>query len=415
MRDAFGRREFLKTTTGALTLLLSRQGLGSAQTPASSPPPGPPLRLGVVGLGSWGREIVETLGRSEAAQITSLCDVYEPLLKRASSAAPKAATMTDWRRLLDAPDVDAIVVATPTPGHREIVAAALQARKHVYCEAPIAASIEDAKAIALAAEAARGVVFQAGLQGRTNPLYLHVLKFVKTGVLGDIAGVHAQWNRKDSWRRAASSPERERALNWRLDKGSPGLMGEIGIHHIDLMSLYLGTPATEVSGAGTVATWRDGREVPDTASCVIQFGKARADISATLASSFGGSFTVFQGSNSSLLLKESRGWLIKEADAPLLGWEVYARKESVHDETGIAMVADATKLLHAGKEPGRDGPLEPEKPALLVALESFITSVRTGARPACGPSEACAATVAALTANTAVLTNARIELESNHA
>src|SRR5204862_6250642 len=132
---------------------------------------------------------------------------------------------------------------------------------------------------------------------------------------------------------------------------------------------------------GAVTAWHDGRETPDTVSCLVDFGKVRADVRTTLASSFGGAYTIFQGSNSSLLLKENRGWLIKEADSALLGWEVYARKESVHDENGIAMVADATKLLQAGKEPGKDGSAEPEKPALVMALEAFVTSVRAHTPP----------------------------------
>jgi len=405
------RRDFLKRAAGTLALLLSPAGLTAAQTQTSSAVVGPPVRFGVIGLGAWGREILGALGRAEMAQVTGICDVYEPFLTRAGSGAPHAEAVADWRRFLDSASIDALVVATPTPAHRDIVLAALAAGKHVYCEAPIAASIEDARAIAAAARSAANFVFQGGLQGRTNPLYRHVLQFVKTGVLGDMALINAQWSRKDSWRRAAPAPERERALNWRLEKGSPGLMGEIAIHQLDLMSQYLGARPSAVSGTGRLAAWRDGREVPDTASCLVEFTQARASVRATLASSFGGAYTIFQGSNSSLLLKENRGWLIKEADSPLLGWEVYARKESVHDETGIAMVADATKLLQAGKEPGKDGPLEPEKPPLVVALESFVTSIRTGAPPACGPAEACAATVAALTANSAVLANSRISIQ----
>ena len=145
-------------------------------------------------------------------------------------------------------------------------------------------------------------------------------------------------------------------------------------------------------------------------SCLLDCGKVERTVRATLASSFGGAYTIFNGSNSSLLLKENRGWLIKEADSPLLGWEVYARKESVHDETGIAMVADATKLLQAGKEPGKDGPLEPEKPPLVVALESFIQSIRGGTPSVCGARDGYAATVAALTANDAVVGSKRIEI-----
>jgi predicted dehydrogenase len=410
MDTPFDRRAFLKTAAGTLALLVSRQGLASAQAPAGAPVTGPAVRFGVVGLGTWGREILDALGRTDAAQVTAICDLYEPFLKRAAAAAPKAEAATDWRRLVESPTIDAIVIATPTADHRAIALAALQAGKHVYCEAPIAASIEDARAIAAAAVSAKGLMFQAGLQGRSNPLYKHVLQFVKSGVLGDVALVNAQWGRKDSWRRAAPTPERERAVNWRLDKASPGLMGEVGIHQLDLVSQYLGPRPSAIVGSGTLAAWRDGRDTPDTVSCLVDFGKTRGTVRATLASSFGGAYTIFQGNNSSLLLKETRGWLIKEADSPLLGWEVYARKESVHDETGIAMVADATKLLAAGKEPGKDGPLEPEKPALVHAFESFITSIRTGGPSACGPADACAATIAALQANAAVQANSRIEL-----
>lgn len=413
MDGPFDRRAFLKTTAGTLALLLSRQGLAAAQAPVSPAPPGPPVRFGVVGLGPWGREILAALGRIEAAQVAAICDIYEPFLTRAAASAPHAETVTEWRRLLDTPSIDAIVIATPTAAHRDIALAALQARKHVYCEAPLAGTIEDARAIAGAAAATAGVVFQAGLQGRSNAVYRHVLQFVKSGVLGDIAMVNAQWSRKDSWRRAASSPDRERTINWRLDAGSPGLMGEIAIHQLDLMSEFLGGYPKSIVGAGAIAAWRDGRQTPDTAACLIDFGTCRASVRATLASSFGGAYTIFQGSNSSLLLKESRGWLIKEADSPLLGWEVYARKESVHDETGIAMVADATKLLQAGKEPGKDAPIEPEKPALALAFEQFITSIRTGSPAACGARDGLAATVVALQANAAVVKNARIDIATD--
>lgn len=414
MSAPYDRRDFLKTTAGTLALLLSRRGLSAAQTPAAEPVPGPPVHFGVVGLGAWGREIVAALGRIPSAQIACICDTYEPFLKRTASSAKQADSVADWRRVLDSPKVDAIVIATPTAQHREIAVAALQMRKHVYCEAPLAASIDDARAIAAAARGATDLVFQAGLQGRSNALYTHVLEFVQSGVLGDVAVVNAQWSRKDSWRRAAPTPEREREANWRLRKDSPGVMGEIGIHQLDLISHYLDARPVSVVASGSISAWRDGRETPDTVSSLIEWPRVRANVRLTLASSFGGAYTVFQGSDSSLLLKETRGWLIKEADSPLLGWEVYARKESVHDETGIAMVAGATKLLEAGKEPGTEGPLEPETPALVLAFESFIRSIRQGAPSACGGAEGYAATVAALKVQEAARAGTRIEIGAAH-
>jgi predicted dehydrogenase len=414
MTPPFDRRDFLKSAAGTLALLLSRQGLTSAQaSPGQDIPAGPPVTVGVIGLGAWGREILAALGRIPSARVEVICDIYEPFLKRAAANAPGAERASDWRRVVESPRVSAVVVATPTPDHREIAIGALEARKHLYCEAPLAASIEDARAIASKAASAPGLLFQTGLQGRANPLYRHVLQFVKSGVLGDVALVNAQWSRKDSWRRAAPTPERERAVNWRLAKGSPGLMGEVAIHQMDLISEYLGARPSAIVGSGATVAWRDGRETPDTVSSLIDLPNARANLRVSLASSFGGAYTIFQGSNSSLLLKENRGWLIKEADSPLLGWEVYARKESVHDETGIAMVADATKLLQAGKEPGKDAPVEPEKPALVVAFESFIQSIRNGSPSVCGPAEGYAATVAALKANDAVHGTKRIEIPAD--
>ena len=266
--------------------------------------------------------------------------------------------------------------------------------------------------ILAAATAAPTKVFQSGLQGRANALYQHVSQFVRSGVLGDVAFVNAQWNRRVSWRRAGPSPEREQALNWRLQPGSPGLIGEIGIHQIDLMLQYLSVAPTAVTGAGSVTAWRDGREVPDTVVCLFEFPPhTRATLRATLASSFGGAYVAFQGSNSSLLMKESRSWMVKEADSPLLGWEVYARKETVHDETGIAMVADATKLLQAGKEPGKDGSSEPARTPLMLALEQFASSVRASSPPSGGVQEGYKATAIALKANEAVLRGARVEIQ----
>ena len=118
---------------------------------------------------------------------------------------------------------------------------------------------------------------------------------------------------------------------------------------------------------------------------------------ATLASSVGGAFTLFRGCNSSLMLREKRGWLLKEADSPLLGWEVYAHKESVLEESGIALIADATKILAAGEEPGQSAP-EPASRALLAASRTSSPTIRGGPPPACGPREAYQATAIALAA-----------------
>ena len=128
--------------------------------------------------------------------------------------------------------------------------AALKAGKHVYCEAPLANTIEDAREIALAAKAAPQVIFQSGLQLRSEPQRHFLLPFVRSGTLGKPVMARAQWHKKQSWRMAAPTPEREKAMNWRLDKSlSLGLIGEIGCHAIDQAGWFFNARPLAVTGS----------------------------------------------------------------------------------------------------------------------------------------------------------------------
>jgi predicted dehydrogenase len=408
--DNIGRRDFLKTAAAGVLVLFTEEELATAGPIQESKPAGPPVRMGVIGLGQWGREILATLSRMDSGIVTAVCDTYEPYLNKAREVAPRAAINSDYRRLLESPEIEAVVIATPSHLHREIAIQAIQAGKHVYCEAPLATTVEDARAIALAGSRESNLIFQAGLQGRSNGLYKHVSQFVRSGVLGSPVSIAAQWNKKQSWRRPAPTPVRENEMNWRLSsKTSAGLPGEVGIHQLDLINWYLKSLPIAVTGFSSIVGWNDGRDVPDTVTCILDYpGGVRASFTSTLANSFSDSYTLFQGTNSSLMMREKRGWLVKEADSPLLGWEVYARKEAINNETGICMVADATKLLEAGKEPGKEGPLEPVRDALYRALENFTRCIREGSRPACGATEGFRAAVVAIKANEAALSGTRI-------
>jgi predicted dehydrogenase len=414
MADETSRRDFLKTTAGSLLVVFTQEELAKAAIIQETTPVSPAVKLAVIGIGQWGKEILSSLSRLPSAQVVAICDSYEPATKKGQEIAPKSTVIADYRRVLESADVEAVVIATPSHQHRDIALASIQAGKHVYCEAPLAATVEDARAIALAAQQSAKLKFQTGLQGRSNALYNHILKFVKSGALGTPVQVTAQWNKKQSWRRMAPTPERETDLNWRLSsKSSSGLIGEIGVHHLDLAMWFLKSLPTSASGTGTIAHWKDGRELADTVQCIIEFpASVRMIYSSTLASSFSDSFTLFQGSNSSLMMREKQGWMIKEADSPLLGWEVYARKEQIHNETGIAMVADATKILEAGKEPGKEA-LSPTQDALTRALDEFARSIRGDSKVACGALEGYQAAVVAIKANEAIVAGSRVVFDKS--
>ena len=239
--DALGynRRDFLKGGSVA-TLMTMLGGVELfAQTNAApaeaKKAPAVKIKVAVIGLGAWGREIINTLMRLPQAQdpidveIVAICDTYPASLKRTASAALGAVQTADYKTILDNKDIKAVIIATPTFQHKEVALAALKAGKHVYCEAPLAGSIEDAREIALAAKAAKNLVFQAGLQKRSDKQRLFLLPFIRSGALGKTVLARAQWHKKTSWRSASPNPEREKAINWRLSKEtSLGLIGEIG-------------------------------------------------------------------------------------------------------------------------------------------------------------------------------------------
>ena len=96
-----------------------------------------------------------------------------------------------------------------------------------------------------------------------------------------------------------------------------------------------------------------------------------------------------------------------QVDSPLLGWEVYARKEEFFNETGIALVANATKLLAQGKKPA-EAAADNAAPH-QYSLQEFIDNINENKKPSAGYQEGYEATVMALKANEAVLSGQKVE------
>src|SRR5215472_872566 len=166
------RRDFLKGGSVAtiMTVLGGAQLLAGAQSsPDEEEPKGPTIKVGLIGLGTWGgRDLLSTLARVPQADIAAICDTYPGVMKRCSEVAPAAAKTDKYQTILEDKDIKAVLVATPTHQHKEIVLAALKAGKHVYCEAPLANTIADARELTKAAQDAEQQVFQAGLQLRSD-------------------------------------------------------------------------------------------------------------------------------------------------------------------------------------------------------------------------------------------------------
>jgi threonine dehydrogenase-like Zn-dependent dehydrogenase len=141
------RRSFMKRSGAALAAVTLLPELTRAAPRADTP-----LRIAVVGTGRQGRAILAELQKLDAAAVVAICDTDPRRLASAGRRAPGAAPFEDHRVLLDkSPDVQAVIVATPTDRHRTVAVDALAAGHHVYCEAPLASTLEDARAIVRAA------------------------------------------------------------------------------------------------------------------------------------------------------------------------------------------------------------------------------------------------------------------------
>jgi len=360
------------------------------------------VKVGVIGTGRHGRAIITELQKIPQVEIAAVCDRSEARLALATQRAQKAATFTDHKVMLEQrPDVTAVIVATPTHQHRAIVEDVIAAGRHVYCEAPIASTVEDCRAMAAAAASAK-TICQAGFQGRSNPTYKRAQPLVRTE-LRDLVSMSGQWHRKTSWRFPASGGDSDAQANWRLDPAvSVGLAGEVGAQQFDVAHWWRGSYPTRVVGRGGVRHHKDGRTVADTIDLdLIWADGVTMRYSATLANSYGGQFEVVNGINGSIRLNWTHGWLFKEADAPTQGWEVYATRQQIFSEEGIVLIANATQLAEQGNlQAGVGLP----HPSLYYALMDFLKSVTDNAPVACSLTEGARASIVAIHANQAIVT-----------
>ena len=412
-RGNLSRRKFLQGSA-----LVPLVGLAGNRLVAAAPAPArladDPVKVAIIGFGTWGREIAATLARIPEMNVAAIVDTYDVMLRRAARSAPDATTHSDYREVLDNPEIQTVLIATPTHQHAQIAVDALAAGKHVYVEAPMAHTIEDARTMARAARDASDQIFQVGLLYRSNPQYRSVFQFIRSGALGQATMARAQWHEKESWRRASPNQEREREQNWRLDPDvSLGLIGEVGTQQIDPATWLIGSRPTSVVGFGQVMLWDDGRSIPDTIQTIYTYADGlRLIYDATLTSSFDGAYEMYYGRDSTIMMRDSKAWMFKEVDAPMVGWEVYARKDSFYREKGITLAANATKLDAQNVDPAADDP-NIESP-LWYALREFTDNHFFGPYPpAAGYQEGFDATVIAVKSIEAIESGTAVAIDES--
>lgn len=336
-----------------------------------------PIRIGIIGFGIRGTQLVRGLGfatpeyveglilqsKIDSANtryqdfieqedlrvvITAVCDIFDTYGEEAVLAGanvhreglggtlgPRPKRYRNYRELLAAPDVDAVVIASPDHWHGTMAMDAIKAGKHVYLEKPMTWTVPETYELRSLARNNPNLVFQLGHQNRQIEAYERARQIIEKGLLGKISLVETGTNRNDpngawvypihkdanlntiDWEQFEGDPERikeymdymasagvlkyvgpesrekfslERFFRWRCWWDySTGLSGDLLTHEYDAMNqiLHLGIPSS-ASSSGGVYFFKDGRTVPDVLQTAFEFKDRELTLlySATLANQF---------------------------------------------------------------------------------------------------------------------------------
>jgi predicted dehydrogenase len=213
------------------------------------------LRLGIVGADATGQGWAPlahfpALRALPEYEIAALCTAHADTARAAAQRYGVARAYHDYREMFASQDIDAVSVVVRAPNHHEVVMAALEARRPVYCEWPLGADSTQAEEMAALARAT-GVPNAVGLQARCDPTLRYVHDLVAQGYIGEVLSVTMAMI-------SPGVPERARSRMWeRTLAGGVSALTVRAMHSLEALSLCVGELA-QVSGqlATRMRQWR---------------------------------------------------------------------------------------------------------------------------------------------------------------
>ncbi|MBX9624695.1 MAG: Gfo/Idh/MocA family oxidoreductase [Gemmataceae bacterium] len=274
------RRDFAQAAgAGVATALSAGRVLGANDR----------VRLGFIGLGNRGDQVLDAFLAHEDAEVVAVCDIHPPYREfAAKKAGGSPDQLHNYQKLLDRKDVDAVVIATPDHWHALQTVHACRAGKDVYVEKPLSLCVAEGRAMVKAARDHKRVV-QCGIQRMSSPVAAEAAELVRSGGIGKVTAVrcfHVQnewplgigrpkdedppegfdW---DAWlgpapKRRYNSNRTFYKFRWFTDH-SGGQLTNMGVHYLAQIHRSLGVdaPRAVVAMGGKFADY-DNRDVPDT-------------------------------------------------------------------------------------------------------------------------------------------------------
>jgi predicted dehydrogenase len=421
MSAAINRRTFSQT---AATVAATAASLAPGRVVAANDQ----VRLGFIGVGNRGCQLLKGFLAHPDAKVVALCDVYEPYLAGAldrldprfaglgkriaqmPKLAGDVARIKDFRDILDRKDIDAVVIASPDHWHAIQMIAACKAGKDVYVEKPLSITIVEGRAMVEAARRYDRVV-QVGTHRRSSRMFAQLAEVVRSGAIGKVTVARAAFcsNMAPGGIGHAPKSEPPAGLDWDLWLGPrparefqatilpykfrwwdlySSQMANWGVHYFDAIRWLTGelAPASVSAHGGRYAV-DDDRTIPDTTEAIFEH------VSRML--------TVFS-------VHESNGQPVLGRDAEIelqgtLG-TVYARSDryEIVPERGGAF-QDPRPRRKGEVVKSSDGDLD------RLAARDFLDSVKSRKRPNADIEEGHRSTTFAHLANIALATRQRLE------
>jgi len=222
------------------------------------------VKVGSVGLGRLGYEHATNLAtKIPGAELVALCDLDAAKLKSTAEELGVSYTYTDFAEMCSNPELDAIVIVSPSAQHAEQVEIALKAGKHVFSEKPLGTTVGQCKAAEKAVEAHPDKVFMLGFMRRHDPSYKAAKAKIDNGDIGRVIMVRSY----------TQDPISGIEGTLAFAPHSGGQFLDMCVHDIDLCRWFIGTEPKNMWGIGGCFEFEQYRQWndADNVSCTIQF------------------------------------------------------------------------------------------------------------------------------------------------
>ena len=319
------------------------------------------IRYGIVGVGAVTRRAhIPVLSLMEDVEIVALCNPSrEGAEQGASLCRKRPILLEDYRELLARPDVDAVVIASPSFTHKQFTLDALAAGKHVLCEKPMAISEDECRAVREAAGKAR-TVLQYGMELRYGDLYRKVAELIHGGQIGRLRMLFC---REFRWPMLGGSH------GWRNDPAlTGGTLLEKNCHHFDLFNWFAASEPVLVTAIG-------GNDVNpagdiDNAWVTVEYANGvRACLGLCLFSPYGNDLEVTAVGDQGKVESFASDQVINQ-------WGAKRADKTVHHLAFEPLFED---LLHENREKERS--ILWERSMIYREHRAFVDSIRSGKEP----------------------------------